>query len=148
MADPYEFTPAVGSALTTTTSNQAIPGLTQNVVTGATYLFEVHFYYQGGTASSSSFSATMAGTCTATMVAYHVAIQTNANGTSNHQTHSALNASASGASAVAAASTNYACVIRGAIKVSGSGTLTVQAKHVTAACTVQSGGVFTLRQVA
>lgn len=147
MADPYEFTPAIGSSLTTTTSNQNIGGLTQNVVTGATYLFEVHFYYQGST-TSASFSASMAGTCTATMVAYHVAIQTNANGTSNHQTHGALNPSASGSSAAAAATTNYACCIRGSIKVSASGTLTVQAKHVTASCTVQAGGVFTLRQVA
>jgi len=147
MADPYEFTPAIGSSLTTTTTNAAIGGLTQNVVAGATYLFEVHMYYQGSS-TSASFSASMAGTCTATMATYHVAIQTNANGTSNHQTHSALNPSASGASAAAAATTNYGCVIRGSVKVSASGTLTVQAKHVTAACTVQAGAVFTLRQVA
>ena len=150
MADSYLFTPVVnGGTLTTTTSYQDIPNLTYTVVAGGTYRFAVYLVYQAST-TAAIFQPTVAGTCTATYVVYKARIQTNVNGASNSQLQNALampSVTPAG-SAPNAATTNYAANVEGLIVVATGGTLTVQAKHGGAACTVQSGGRFLLEQVA
>jgi hypothetical protein len=138
-----------GGSLTTTTSYQDVPNLTFPVLAGATYRFSSYLVYQAST-TAAIFQPTMGGTCTATAVVYQVRIQTNVNGASNSQVQNSL-AFPSGApagSAPNAASTNYGATVDGTIVVSAAGTLTVQAKHGGAACTVQAGGLYLFEQIA
>ncbi|GAA4626644.1 hypothetical protein GCM10023196_035710 [Actinoallomurus vinaceus] len=137
-----------GGALTTTTSFQDIPNLTFTVSAGGTYVFRAYYIYTGST-TAAQMQPTMGGTCTATLVDYRCSIQTNSSsGGSSSQVHSILSNTGTGATAVTTASANCGVVIDGLIVVSAAGTLTVQAKHVGAACNVLSGGRYLLEQVA
>jgi hypothetical protein len=145
---PYMEIAPSGGSLTTTTSYVLVPNLTLAVDAGAMYRFEAYVTYQGST-TSAQFRPAMGGSCTATFTSYGCRIEQNATGGSSSFVHAALAPSgAGGATAVSAATTTYACVINGLIVVNAAGTLQVQASHVAAACTVQSGGRFILEQLA
>jgi hypothetical protein len=137
-----------GGSLTTTASFQDIPSLTFTVTSGGTYVFRAYYTYTGST-TAAQMQPTMGGTCTATAVTYRCSIQTNsASGGSSSQVHNILSNTGTGATAVTTASAACGVEIDGLIVVNQGGTLTVQARHVGAACTIQAGARYILEQIA
>jgi hypothetical protein len=137
-----------GGSLTTTTSYQTIPNLTFNLVAGGTYTFQAWLSYQGN-ATGAVFQPSVGGTVLPNIIEYACRFQTNVNGASNSQLQTALSSPTTPAgSAVNAVGTTYGAFIDGLVVVGTAGTLTVQAKHATAACSVLSGGRFLLQQIA
>lgn len=147
---PYLQAPITnGGTLTTTTAFQDIPNLTFTLVPAATYRFEVHYDYQAS-GTTAQFAPAMGGTCTTSFLKYRCSIEVNLSGGSSSFVYNALSGAITpgGATAANAATTNYGVMLSGLIVVNAGGTLTASARHVTAACTVQSGGRFILEQIA
>lgn len=152
MAAPY-FYPAVtnGGALTTGTAPAApanVPNLTFNVVAGAMYEFQAYIPWQA-TSTSGTLKACMGGTCTASMVAYTLALNIGVDGNASTWVQGSLNlgTTARSSAAASAANTTFWLVIRGRIVVTGSGTLTAQVGSGAGVINVQSGGHMMLQQV-
>ncbi len=150
MADIFYLGRVVGpaSTYTTTTSYTDIGNLTFNVDAGAFYRFEAYIVFTN--TASSVFQPTIGGTCTATNVVYRVAIENNSTtGASNSQAYAALS-SPSGSPAGTAQAQTTACgaFVHGTIQVNAGGTLTVAAKHLTAASTIAANAAwFMLEQM-
>src|SRR2546426_6182360 len=131
MADKFYLGKVTGpaSTYTTGTSYVDIGNLTFNVDAGAFYRFEAYMVFTN--TASCVFQPTIGGTCTATNIAYRVAIQNNnTNGGSNSQAQAALSSPTGTPTGTAQAQTTAcAAMIYGTIKVNAGGTLTVAAKH-------------------
>lgn len=132
------------SAYTSTLSLAAVTGLSANVVAGGVYLFRSFLTYTPG--ATSLIGCTMGGSCTATQVAYRVAIQRDSTPNTSTQAQAAIPGTAPSPGALAAGT--WAITIDGFIKVNAAGTLEVQVKHTTASFTVTAGSVLVLDQIA
>lgn len=92
----------------------------------------------------------MGGTCTASFLVYHVAIQTATDGASSNFVNTALNlgASARVSSVVTNINVDLGMWFRGHIAVANAGTLTIQVGNGAPTVNVLAGGLFTLEQIA
>jgi hypothetical protein len=135
-----------GGSLACTTTFTDIPNLSFFVSAAGTYRFDAYVNYQG-TATSTTVCVGMGGTCTATFLAYRCSVATSTNGGTSSFTYNVL-APTSGSATVGTISTNLPVVINGLIVVNAAGTLTVGAREGTVDATIQSGGRFTLEQLA
>lgn len=141
---------ASGTSLTTTTTLTLVPGLTFNVAVAAVCRFEAHLNFQASAGTGVNLVIGVGGSCSATLIDYHTAIQSATDGTSNHKAIAALvSTTVAGATAPSATATNFAALItRGLIVVNAAGTFQVQARHTGAsAANIQTGGRFILEQL-